>query len=138
MKSTAVILFMLLSFGVSAIPKPVACSIRHDGRLKIWFEYVLPTNGPSGEACLNCHTPGWKRCMPSNAESFPGMADQVELKIVEYLFVQSDLLIEGGQMSGALQERVQVQGESFMRVYECKWNLDQNGNGEVKITRDDI
>jgi hypothetical protein len=66
------------------------------------------------------------------------MADAIELKAVEDLFEESDLLIEGGQMSGSIEKRIQVQGEAFLRVYECIWSLDSRGNGKVLISRDDV
>lgn len=94
-----------------------------------------------------CKNPGTQRCkVPSGTN---GGLDATDLSTVDFLVENADLKIANGSRAGHATRTIQVQGESFKRVYRITWTATNIlrrpgefvGNGQtvnMSVERDDV
>lgn len=136
--------FIILLFASTVFAGKPICRIRHNGVGNVLFKYVSWDPGSiivTGEACLNCHTPGWKRCVPPNANNspeFPEDFDSIDKEYALLMFSYLDDQVEAKNFEGSHQVVVQVEGENFKRIYNVKWELGPKGEGMDRFWRTDL
>jgi hypothetical protein len=140
-KVISIVALFLIVLSSSAIDD--ICRTRHNGVFNVFFKNVVWNSGLiniTGAQCLQCYSPGLKRCIPENAGSgsYPAGYDAVDIAKSKEMFDYVDQQVEAKNFEGTYQIIVQVTGESFKRVYKCSWGLGEMGEGEDRFSRTDL
>jgi hypothetical protein len=133
---------LVFSFSLSVFSMEPVCRLRHNGFLGVWFRSVQNTGSALDPTipCITCNGPGPLRCIPSNASlgTEPSDMDATDLRIMDEMWDHVDQQLESKEFEGSYQTVVQVEGESFKRVYNVTWALGEKGRGEDKFWREDV
>ena len=89
--------------------------------------------------CLTCNGPGDLRCRMQNASAtHPSDWDHIDKRVCDEMWQHVDNNVETKNFEGTHQVIMQVEEETFKRVYTVTWALGAKGEGLDTFTREDI
>jgi hypothetical protein len=97
---------------------------------------ILHPDGHTSMAWIgSCSDPGLIRCRVGSALANMDGSEQIA---VDRLLELAEREIDSGNFIGESIMRVQVNGETTVRVYTVSWNCDEKGDGNITVDRQDV